>query len=322
MDGPSDTASTLHTEGPPAYGWVPEPASEDNLSVGPVEGEKLAELRKAGGWKRQARRGGWGRLCLIALAVLLLLGLIIGLAVGLTVGRRDNDRDDSQNNANNQAGSSSGDTDADLQFPLGQYTILTSLRNTTTACTSNPETWRCPPYTLGSTSTFQWIITNTSSTYAANTNGSRVLKTDEAGVPANLTISTSNNPLSITFSNVSMTYINPSTNTSAERYTFAVEQDKSVFPTVPLTGSQQSQCFFNQTTFTGTLYLRAERTLESENLPADIWPYAVDIEQVSPAGQDVPACYAWNNGMVGERITEGLVPQGEGSECVCGYSNF
>ncbi|SMY23658.1 unnamed protein product [Zymoseptoria tritici ST99CH_1A5] len=306
----SEHSSVTHAEGPPAYNWVPDPVGEDNVSEGgPVEGEKLASLRQQGGWRRDLKRGGWGRICLIALGILLLIGLIIGLAVGLTVGRRGNGNNKSSSNT-----AESSENATSLPFPIGQYSIVTSLRDTNTDCTSNAATWTC-----GSTTQFQWIMTNTSSNYATN---STSLTTSDDGVPANLTISTTNNPLSITFSNISLTYHNPASNASAERYTFSYQQSKSVIPTVPLVGNQVAQCYFNQTTFTGTLYLGAQRSGDGQQLPADVWPYAVEIEQVSPGGEDVPACYQWNDGVDGERIQDVLTPQAEGAECSCDYRNF
>jgi len=90
-----------------------------------------------------------------------------------------------------------------------------------------------------------------------------------------------------------------------------------------------AECFYNQTTFTADLYLDAASTFPSGAL-ADAtglggytpWPYAVEITQSSPGGQDVPACYETVNGAVGDRISTGLTPEPAGNECLCDYRNY
>ncbi|KXT05635.1 hypothetical protein AC578_5565 [Pseudocercospora eumusae] len=309
---------------PPAYEWVPEPVVvDDEEHKGPVEGEKLAAFRRSGGHTRQPR-GGWKRLALVALAALLLLGLVLGLALGLTVGKRK---------SNTVAPTPARPADQQ-PFPIGSYTMLTALKTVTTNCTSNPETFNCYPYNVynsadsssfsKSLTTFGWTITNTSWVYATIGTGS----TPDAGVPANLTISSSGSPFTVNFTDKALTYISPSSNTSSARYTFSFDMDKAFNPPVSLTSDNTAtQCFFNQTTFTGTLYLAAAR-----NFPADQgspsasngkqWPYAVDITSSSAGGQDTPACYAYQNGALGARVTTGLTPQPTSSQCLCQYQNF
>ena len=131
---------------PPAYTWVPDPIEGEEDLRAPVEGEKLAELRRNGGHLRKARqRGGWGRAVIIAVVVLLIVGLAVGLGVGLTVGRKH------KNSSSEDQGEPGGATPAENRtqvFPLGEYSLLTNLRDVNTNCTSNPATWRCYPYSV------------------------------------------------------------------------------------------------------------------------------------------------------------------------------
>lgn len=328
--------STQRT-GPPKYNWFPGVGmgdDDDNISNGPVEGEKLAALRHSGGFQRKQRaRGGWGRIWLmIGLVALLITGLAVGLGVGLTVGRRHKSKD-SGNGAT--VAPAADDSTAAQSFPLGQYSIVTALKTVNTSCTSNPNTWTCDPSTVydaqspstfnASMAEFQWMITNTSSTFASNGTAT----TPDAGVPANLTISTTDNPLSISFSNKSLTYINPASNSSAERYTFSFTMAKSVIPSIDISGTgTRSECYFNQTTFTGTLYLSEPRTYPNNSTTTSNaeWPYAIEITQSSPGGQSggqiIPACYSYVNGVDESLIDAGLSAESTDSQCECGYRNF
>jgi hypothetical protein len=175
--------------------------------------------------------------------------------------------------------------------------------------------------------TFNWIISNTSSTYASDATKASSLSV----MPANLTISSTNNPFSISFSNQSMTYIPAtSSNATSARYTFSFTQNKTVIPTISLTSSGATAvCFFNTTTFSGTLYLDAGRTFPSAAMANDTglagytqWPYAIEITQSSPGGQDVPACYESVNGVVGARILTATAPEPTENECACDYRNY
>ncbi|TKA78336.1 hypothetical protein B0A55_03615 [Friedmanniomyces simplex] len=323
---------------PPAYNWVPEPIDGDEDLRAPVEGEKLAELRRNGGYMRKRReRGGWGRLILILILVLLaVIALAVGLGVGLS--RKHQQSSDSGGQSSQPAGTTPNTT-LTQQFPLGEYSMITALRTVTANCTSNPSTWRCYPYTTydpsdGSTNTsslatFNWVITNTSSTYA--TNLTTTSSTSQANNPSNLTISSTNNPFSITFTNQPLTYLSPSaTNTSSARYTFSFPQSKPVIPSTSLLSSGgAAECFFNSTTFTGTLYLDAPSTFPGGSLADETgiggyapWPFAVEISQTSGGGEGVPACYEMVNGGVGGRILTATTAEADGAECLCDYRNF
>ncbi|CAK1357033.1 hypothetical protein CB0940_11806 [Cercospora beticola] len=315
---------------PPAYEWVPEPVAGDSDDNRPVEGEKLAALRRSGGYQRKNpfswRRRTW---LIIAGVALLAIALIVGLAVGLTVGR-------SGSNSNNGAAQNTSDPTssggADQQpFPIGQYSMITRLQTLNSSCTSVAETWNCFPYQVydpanaatsdGSRSIYNWVISNTSSTYATIGSGS----TSDDGEPANLTISSTSNPFSLMFEDTPLTYISPKSNSSSARYTFRIDMDKAFNPPVSLAANNvATQCYFNQTSLTGTLYLSAPRTYpESNNSDGGLqWPYAIDIRQSSPGGTDVPACYEFVQGQQGARITSGLTPQSVDTECSCDYRNY
>ena len=129
--------------GPPPYEWVRDSLGADGASDSLLDDEKLAQLRRGRDRRRKAGRGGWGRLALIiGLLLLVAIGFGVGLGVGLArkksgsgQGRSDGDRTE------HSAGSTSG-TPLTQQFPLGEYSMITSLRTVATDCTSASSTWR------------------------------------------------------------------------------------------------------------------------------------------------------------------------------------
>lgn len=139
-------ASSANTgrSAPPAYEWIPEPIPGEDDGNAPVEGEKLAELRRKGPYYKPQRKGGYGRIAAIVGVILLLaIGLGVGLGVGLT--RRKHNNDNGQSGSGLSGNSTSK---APEPFPLGQYSMVTALHTTSTSCTSNPATWRCYPYIM------------------------------------------------------------------------------------------------------------------------------------------------------------------------------
>lgn len=324
---------------PPAYAykWVREPldVDEEDLTA-PVEGEKLAQLRKDGGHvRREQHRGGWGRLASIAALVLVIIALAVGLGVGLTRKKHVNGDGSSSSNQSGQPAGATPSTGQEQQFPLGEYSMVTALRTVSTNCTSNSATWSCYPYAVydpadsstGSSSmaTFNWIVANTSSLYAAN----GTTATSDQGMRSNLTISSTSNPFSITFANESLIYTNTSGNLSSARYTFSFRMSKTVIPSTSITSNNAAaECFYNQTTFTGTLYLESSRTYPTTNADSTSlggytpWPYAIKITQSSPGGQDVPVCYETVNGNVGDRILTAVTPEPQSNMCSCDYRNY
>lgn len=265
---------------------------------------------------------------LVVVVIVVVLGLAVGLGVGLTVGRGKDHESENTTISNN-----GGDTQPTLiqQLPLGQYSFATSLRAQQTNCSSNPATWRCYPYTVfnpsdqstqsSSMSTFDWIIENTSTIYATSTTPN----TPTSGVPANLTLSSTNNPFALAFTAQELTY-HADTNSSSPRLTFAFPLPKVVVPTSALTSNNAvTQCYFNSTILSGTIYL-AESVNSSFNNSSGSgsyqdWPYAVEVLQSSPGGEEIPNCYQMVDGKLGARI-EGLEPEAEGDECRCEYRNY
>ena len=321
----STSSAATHRTAPPRYTSTPASVAGDEDARNVSEEEKLARLRRT--WSSSTgTRGGWGRLVLLAVVILVVVGLAIGLGVGLTVGRKNKDEDKGTTPSN------SGDTEPELiqQLPLGQYSFSTTLRAQQTNCSSNPATWRCYPYTIfnpsdpgtqaSSLSTFDWIIRNTSAIYATSTTPN----TPTSGVPANLTISSTNNPFALAFTAQQLTY-HADTNATSPRLTFAFALPKIVVPTSALTLSNAvTQCYFNSTVLSGTIYLAGSLDSSASSTGSSSyqeWPHPVDIVQSSPGGEGIPDCYETVDGKLGARV-EGLEPEVEGYECRCEYRNY
>ncbi|MCJ1339284.1 hypothetical protein MMC09_004573 [Bachmanniomyces sp. S44760] len=304
---------------PPRHSFEKSPPPYSIWNITGPKGEKLADVRSN---KYIARRGGWRKLLIIALLV---LAVAIALIVGLVVGLRHKDSSKPQS-------SSANSSTPDTSFPVGTYALDTFLDTVSTNCTSNPDTWRCYPYTTYSSSpslamaTFNWIIT------PANASGP---STD------NFTISSTNNPFAIYFSNLSMTLLDA--NTSTERYTFSFSSDKTVVPSAAITtDNSQSSCNFNSTIFSASLYTR-QRNIYPANSTTSAsstssigpstptstsagsiqpWPFAVEVSQSIGGGANVPQCFKVVNGNAGDRITDGLAPRSSQDICNCVYKNY
>ncbi|KAF2219443.1 hypothetical protein BDZ85DRAFT_268459 [Elsinoe ampelina] len=315
--GPTLPRASAETTPPPyaSREWRP-----DDLRYFAGDEKSGPKMRLAG------RRGGLGRFLIIALIVLV---VIVALAVGLGVGLSR------RNKTTERAGSGDAESSEQggAQFPLGQYTFVTSLRSVQTDCTSNPATWRCYPYSTsqGSNSTnglalFNWILTSPSQDFPSNASAP---STTSSGTSTSLTVSASRDPFSIPLKNQTLTYINDNNN---PRYTFLFTYPKIVVPSTALTSNNAATtCYFNQTQFIATLYLSNSRLVD---YPGDSitdsaqvqggyprWPYAVEIREVSNGGQDTPVCYETTNGVMGARV-EGLMQQSGDRQCSCNYRNF
>ncbi|QIW98279.1 hypothetical protein AMS68_003797 [Peltaster fructicola] len=315
------------SSGPPAYGVHGSSIADSEDLTAPVEGDKLAQLRRGGPQRKS--RGGCGRLLIIAAIALIVIGLAVGLGVGLTVGRRSSSSssDDSSSTARNSSTGSSSPS-----FPLGERSFVTALRVQQKDCTSKAATWRCSPEVLFSTNNttslmaFNWIISNTSAQYATQSSGS----TSTTGMPANLSISTTNPFDSVTFSDRDLTYIADSSNSSSARYVFNFTTSLAIAPNPPITSNgQASKCFFNSTVVSGSIYLNSARTYPDVTLQNSTsvggfeqWPYAVEFSQVSPGGDNIPDCYETVNGVVGSRIVNGFTVEPVSNQCICDYRNF
>ncbi|KAK6002969.1 hypothetical protein QM012_000814 [Aureobasidium pullulans] len=296
---------TSHDSMPPPY----------VLHPGGVDGNKLVAI---GPVVRQ--RGGCKRIGFLVLAALIVIGLGIGLGVGLT-------RGGGGGGSNGPAGAHQGEPDTSQPaFPLGEYSLVTALQAVQTNCTSDPDTWRCFPGATfnqspaSSLATFNWILSNTSASYATNNSD---MTTSAQGVAANMTISASNNPFSIAFDATPLTFIND----TSPRYTFAANISQKIIPASNITADDRSTaCFFNQTQAVGMLFLdntfAQQYTFTGNNASYTLWPYAVQVQLVSPGGQNTPACYYTTNGVIGDQITNVFTPQPAEDECLCKYQNY
>ena len=110
---------------------------------------------------------------------------------------------------------------------------------------------------------------------------------------------------------------------ASERYTFQMQQTKTVIPSVALTSDNtQSNCYFRATTFTASLYTKMNKTYPPTDVQGS-WPFAVRMEQVSGGGTDTPQCYHRNeDGSDGAEITGGLTAEAGGDLCSCLYRNW
>ena len=301
---------TSHDTMPPPYVLHNDPLDGDKLvAIGPV-------VRK---------RGGCKRIGFLVLVALIAIGLGIGLGVGLTRGGGGGG-----GGGKGQSGSSTAEPDkstpSQLAYPVGEYSLVTALRTIETNCTSDPNTWRCFPgptfdqSASASLATFNWLLSNSSALYATNNSD---LSTSAEGVAANLTITASNNPFSIAFDSTPLTFIND----TSPRYTFAANISQKIIPASNITADNRATvCFFNQTQVIGTLHLddtfAQHYTYTGNNASYTLWPYAVQVELVSPGGQNTPTCYYTTNGAIGAQITDVFSAQPAEDVCLCEYRNY
>lgn len=175
---------------------------------------------------------------------------------------------------------------------------------------------------------FNWIIT---------------AAVQPAATGANYTISSTDNPFALNFSNVSMQLLDRGLDT--ERYTFSLPMNKTVIPSVAITNdNSMATCFYNTTIFKADLYTRLAKSYppspagtnsnstaatstgrgdgNSATAGFDPWPYAVRIEETIAGGADVPACYKTVNGNIGDRTTNGLGAKPPDDVCSCLYKNW
>lgn len=214
-------------------------------------------------------------------------------------------------------------------FPIGSYTFTTFLDTTSANCTSNPASWKCEPSVTYASSptnaqaTFNWIIS------AADSNSSS---------GSNLTISSTDNPFVIDFSDAPLTLADAGTDN--ERYTFSITVAKAVFP------SFNVKCDYNDTQFTANLYTNKPKSYPGNSTSATPtssaagaaatggaagapaggafanWNFAVDAEQSIGGGVDVPACYSLVDEEPGNRVTAGYDVMPAADFCSCAYKNY
>lgn len=299
---------------PPAYSQF------DSTGVEGPKGEKLADVRKGiTGNKHIAKRGGWARLCVIALIILLcLVGLIVGLVIGLRKHKSSSSTSgpsSTDSGSNSPPGGASGTVGGEpdnpasnITFPAGSYRIDTYLSTIATNCTSNSATWTCYPYSTyaedrsGSAATYDWII--------SPVNGTN-----------NYTISSTPNVFSLMFSNASMSLMN--SGTSQEHYFFQISMQKPTKPAGQLSSENvASTCYFNETTFQAYLYTKMPKTYPNNSTdtnttePFAPWPYAVKVEQVAASGSGTPTCLDPSGNSVGDFSVSDA-----GQLCDCLYLN-
>jgi len=206
-------------------------------------------------------------------------------------------------------GTSGGDNDASSTsnaiFPAGQYRIQTVLSSVSTNCTSNPSIWTCYPYTTYSDSQteslayFDWIISPSSFS------------------ESNYSISTTDNPLTIMFSNITLTLMNRGNDD--ELYAFDIPLAKITRPVTPITTSNvAAACTFSNSMLKAELYTKMPKTLNDTESVGGIrtnrWPYKVRIEQIAASDAGNPKCVDLSGNSLGDFSAQG-------GECGCDYVN-
>ncbi|KAM0806381.1 hypothetical protein BDR22DRAFT_27731 [Usnea florida] len=306
---------------PPRYSGRSPPTYTLWDVTGP-KGEKFEDLRNNA---YVARRGGWRRIGVLAAIVIL---LVVALAVGLAVGLRK--KSNNNGNAATPAAPSSTPSPNVGPFPIGSYTFTTFLDTVSSNCTSNSTSWSCEPSVTyansptNSQAIFNWIISSNSA---------------DSNSASDLLISSTDNPFAINFSNVSLTLRD--NGTSNERYTFSTTVIKQTFPKLNV------RCDYNDTLFTADLYtskpksypnnstssasttssaVTAAATDASAGAPAGgnfaSWDFAVDATQSIGGGVDVPSCFQYKNGQLGDPDTAGYTVQPSTDFCSCAYKNY
>ncbi len=159
--------------------------------------------------------------------------------------------------------------------------------------------------------------------------------------PPTYTISSTQNPFSILFSNSTLTL--QDANLPTERYTFRIPMSKPVIPSSPIMSSNiATTCYFNSTVLTASLYTKMAKSYPSSSSSSNStasstssstgsagggqgstgdpvfapWPYAASVEQVATGGNDVPECFDMQGNRVGSFVAE------TGGECDCRYQNY
>lgn len=241
--------------------------------------------------------------------------------------QRSNNNNNSNSNAASSAPSSSSSPSASGPFPIGSWTFTTFLDTVSANCTSNPSSWKCEPSVTYATSPtnaqapFNWIIS--SADPDTNPNPDSGSSTPNS----NLTISSTDNPFAINFSNATLRLVDAGT--PDERYTFSTMVQKAVFPTFNV------KCFYNDTVFIADLYTSkansypTSKTNNNDNSSTGApggafadWRFAMDAKQYIGGGVDVPACYSLVNGQPADHITSGYSVMPPENFCSCAYKNY
>ena len=213
-----------------------------------------------------------------------------------------------------------------MTFPAGSYSFTTFLSIASTACTSNPATWRCYPYqtynqsTTGAMTTFNWVINPTANVSPSKASGN-----------TSYIISSSDNPFALTFTNATLSLENAGS--KDEAYRFEVPMQKIVVPSEPLTADNAAtECYYNHTLFSAKLYTKIAKTYPVQagsasgnpdpdpNALFGEWPYAVEVEQFIDGGSGVPDCYKIVDGAMGAKVAVAGTTSSDSCECL--YMNY
>ncbi|KAH8682462.1 hypothetical protein BX600DRAFT_492499 [Xylariales sp. PMI_506] len=321
---------------PPAYTIDKQqyPESTSTLASAPTASPSLEEREDIQpSWR--ARKGGWCRL-----ALLVLLPIVSHWGYTRTLGKHESfEYRSSEKNKKKIAREflrypsppATSPPSSNLTFPAGSYTFTTALANVSTACTSNPDTFRCYPYSTysaapaASTAQFFWTIA------PANGEEAAAAASSSSSSSSSYAITASNNPFVPQFSNVPLAFLDRGQPT--ERMTFNFTMNAAVIPAAPLDASGvAATCYFNGTVMSATIWTRLAATFPAANLtfgsavgagaPASSsfadWPYAVEIAQVASAGLGVPDC---RSAADGSALGSFALAPGSG-DCECFYSNY
>ncbi|RDL42444.1 uncharacterized protein BP5553_02423 [Venustampulla echinocandica] len=301
---------------PPQYGTY----SEAYSSVTEKHSERSVASANGSNSTSASKKYGWRKLVLYGVIIALVI-LGIGLGVGLGLGNRHKSSSTSQNESIGSASSSSSSPPSSesgsaqdappanlastTTFPAGSYTFNTYLSPPVTDCTSNPSTWLCYPYSTygesasSSSAAFDWVISKVPNT------------------PNNYSISSTKNPIDLTFTNLPLTL--KSAGTAEEHYFLQTPMEKTTKPTTQLgSDSVAATCHFTDTTFQAYLYTKKPKTYpkSDENGAYTAWPHAVKVEQVSGGGAGTPSCIGPSGSSLGDFSVED-----NGLLCDCLYLN-
>ncbi|KAF4991808.1 hypothetical protein FGRMN_7578 [Fusarium graminum] len=282
---------------PPAY--IPRPRvyyappvshySPPSYSYAETKGKFIEHESAYEGSYRERRYCGIDKrrgYCLLVISLVTLAVVAIALGIGLSIGLKDD---------NQHPTKESSTPEPSPKFPAGSFAFKADLQNTSTECTSNPSTWRCYPYTEGSSATFFWIITpNGQDSY---------------------NISSTENPFAPSFTNLTLNLLDK--DTSKERLQFSFSMDKTVVPDGNLTSSNRAaKCTFDDTLIEATLWTKTSRDGDGfgNDKFAD-WPGVVEIVQRKTFVGSSPTCVDSQGAAIGD------VKAGSGA-CECRYANY
>ncbi|KAI5922050.1 hypothetical protein F4810DRAFT_303931 [Camillea tinctor] len=281
---------------PPAYSAA-APASR-NTYVPPT-----SPLSRDKGPRIPPQRQKWYRVVLLSLiGIAFIVGLVVGLVVGLRRQQKVSITTD-----NNEP--------APLLFPDGSYAFITALYDTSMACTSDPNTFRCFPSTVYNASQQQ---DNTTADAAMTTFFWSIREAQDQG--QYLISSSAPSEVLPQFSNITPALLDG--NQDSERLAFELPMAIAVqhvnVTAITAEPTIAATCYFNTTTIRATVWTRRPAEYHPRNSTTDggvdPWPYAVEVEQLVGPGPDVPDCRDADGNRVGNLTA--------GGSCACRYRNF